>query len=89
MALTKVEIESLEFTFARAPFCNLVAHPSIVVDTLEYTFNGAPWWGHFGTPLTPPQPPSGFNIWLGATQVQKMYLGNVEITKAYLGSIQL
>jgi hypothetical protein len=86
MALpTQNDLKTLHLTLNGEPFCNICAHPSIIPDTLEYTFNGAPWWGHDGTIIAPPTP-AGFNIFLGNTQVQKIYLGENEVTKAYLGS---
>ena len=76
------DILELELSLDGSPWCRVTATDA---DTLELSLDGSPWWGHD----LEAAPPSGFTIYFGAAQVEKVYFGSTEITTIYKGSTQL
>jgi hypothetical protein len=81
MALpTRDNLLTMDFSYMGEPFVQVAAKSSVDTDGLDYSYLGEPFTG-----LTE----SGFNLYVGDTQVSAMYVGSTAVSAAYVGSVSL
>lgn len=77
---TRSDIITMDYSYLGEPFVQVAAKASVDTDGLDYSYLGEPFTG-----LTE----SGFNLYVGDTQVSAMYVGSVAVSKAYVGETAL